>query len=297
MSSMAKIIHIDVANKTFTAQAGLQFIEASKALREQGLQFMTNIEIGNMTLGSAACCHTKDALDGIEFGQVSSYVTKIKWVTPDGNLAEASEADSVDELRFARSSYGLCGIVYEVTFRVKPIEALHFTYLPRPIEELHDAEVNDILDNSEGLVAWTVGRTCVFQRRQRVDDPGIFGSLVAAARRRLWNFGDAHAGHIIDQFLTHKTLRDAAQKGDFDVTRFLYGTLQLFGGIRYSPRTKPSTIAIPRRHPVCVYFLGIPPLPVVGDAPCVCGLCGSIFQDHRFSMQHAVRRLSHTAGH
>ncbi len=231
MSGMTQVIQIDEVNKVFTAQAGLQFIEASKALREHGLQFMTNIEIGNMTLGSAACCHTKDALDGIEFGQVSSYVTKIKWVSPDGNLAEASAADSQDELRFARSSYGLCGIVYEVSFRVKPIEALHFTYLPRPIDELTDAEVNNILDTSEGLVAWTVGRTCVFQQRHRVDDPGIFGSLVSAARRRLWNFGDAHAGHFIDQFLTHKSLRDAAQTGDFNVSKFLYSTLHLFGGI------------------------------------------------------------------
>lgn len=231
MSSMTQIIAMDAAKKVFTAQAGLQFIEASKALREQGLQFMTNIEIGNMTLGAAACCHSKDALDGIEFGQVSSYVTKIKWVTPDGNLAEASEADSPDELRFVRSSYGLCGVVYEVTFRVKPIEALHFTYLPRPVDELTDAEVGNLLDTSEGLVCWTVGRTCVFQRRQRVDDPGILGSLVSAARRRLWNFGDAHAGHFIDQFLKHKPLRDAAQEGDFDVTRFLYATLHLFGGI------------------------------------------------------------------
>src|SRR5690242_4334139 len=141
MTGMAQVIEIDATKKTFTAQAGLQFIEASKALREQGLQFMTNIEIGNMTLGAAACCHSKDALDGIEFGQVSSYVTKIKWVTPDGNLAEASEADSPEELRYVRSSYGLCGIVYEVTFRIKPIEALHFTYLPRPVDELTDAEV------------------------------------------------------------------------------------------------------------------------------------------------------------
>ena len=149
---MAKVIQIDAAGKLFTAQAGLQFIDASKALREQGLQFMTNIEIGNMTLGAAACCHSKDALDGIEFGQVSSYVTRIKWVTPEGNLAEASEADSPDELRFVRSSYGLCGIIYEVTFRIKPIEALHFTYLPRPVDELTDAEVNNLLDTSEGLV-------------------------------------------------------------------------------------------------------------------------------------------------
>ena len=231
MSGMTQVIKIDAANKLFTAQGGLQFIEASKALRAQGLQFMTNIEIGNMTLGAAACCHSKDALDGIEFGQVSSYVTKIKWVTPDGSLAEASEADSPDELRFVRSSYGLCGIVYEVTFRIKPIEALHFTYLPRPVDELTDAEVGNLLDTSEGLVCWTVGRTCVFQQRKRVDDPGIFGSLLSAARRRLWNFGDAHAAHFIDQFVTQKTLRDAVQTSGFDVTNFLYSTLHLFGGI------------------------------------------------------------------
>src|SRR5215203_283593 len=60
MKGMNKVITIDEAGKTFTAQAGLQFVAASDALRERDLQFMTNIEIGNMTLGSAACCHTKD---------------------------------------------------------------------------------------------------------------------------------------------------------------------------------------------------------------------------------------------
>src|SRR6267143_987630 len=96
MSRMVNIIDIDAAKGIFTAQAGLQFIDAAKALREHDLQFMTNVEIGNMTLGAAACCHSKDALDGIEFGQVSSYVTRVKWVTPGGELAEASESDSPD---------------------------------------------------------------------------------------------------------------------------------------------------------------------------------------------------------
>ena len=141
MSHMVQIIDIDPANNSFTAQAGLQIIDASKALREKDLQFMTNIEIGNMTLGAAACCHSKDALDGIEFGQMNSYVTNIKWVTPAGELAEASVAGSPDLLYLVRSSYGLAGIIYEVSFRVKPIEALHFTYLPRPVDELTDAEV------------------------------------------------------------------------------------------------------------------------------------------------------------
>lgn len=71
MSRIIRVIDIDNSNRTFTAQAGLQFIEASKALRAHDLQFTTNLEIGNMTLGSAACC-SKDPLDGIEFGRISS---------------------------------------------------------------------------------------------------------------------------------------------------------------------------------------------------------------------------------
>jgi hypothetical protein len=231
MSRMNRIIEIDHDKSTFTAQAGLQFIDASKALRAHDLQFMTNIEIGNMTLGSAACCHSKDALDGIEFGQVSSYVTRIKWVTPAGELAEASETDSPEVLRMVRSSYGLCGVVYEVALRVKPIEELHLTYLPRPVDDLTQEEVDSLLDTSEGLICWTVGRTCVFQRRHRVDEPGILGSLQAAARRGLWSYGEAHAAHLISQFISNKRLRNSAQDGLLDVTNLLYSTLHLFGGI------------------------------------------------------------------
>ena len=84
MAGMKRILEIDREKMTLTAEAGLQFVEASRALRAQKLQFLTNIEIGNMTLGAAACCHTKDGLDGGEFGQVGSYVTSIKWVTPSG---------------------------------------------------------------------------------------------------------------------------------------------------------------------------------------------------------------------
>ena len=228
---MAQVVAIDSTNLTFTAQAGLQIIDASRALRAHDLQMMLNIEIGNMTLGSAACCHSKDALDGIEFGQVCSYVTRIKWVTPAGDLAEASAADSPDLLHIVRSSNGLCGIVYEVTLRVKPLEALHFTYLPRPVDDLTQAEVDNLLDTSEGLICWTVGRTSIFQQRHRIAAPGILASLQAAARRFLWSYEAAHAGQFIDRFITDKSLRDALQQDDFDAARLLYASLHLAGGI------------------------------------------------------------------
>src|SRR5690242_943135 len=98
MARMNRVVAIDRANMSFTAEAGLQFIDAAKALREQDLQFLINIEIGNMTLGSAACCHSKDALDGVEFGQVNSFLTGMKWVDPAGRLQEANEASDPDLL-------------------------------------------------------------------------------------------------------------------------------------------------------------------------------------------------------
>jgi FAD/FMN-containing dehydrogenase len=81
MSRMAQVIAIDKAKSTVTAQAGLQIIDASKALRALNLQFMTNIEIGNMTLGAAACCHSKDALDGIEFGQFNEILSNLVYAS------------------------------------------------------------------------------------------------------------------------------------------------------------------------------------------------------------------------
>lgn len=231
MTRMNNILGIDSTSLTVTAQAGAQILDVSRALRGQSLQMMLNIEIGNMTLGSAACCHSKDALDGIEFGQVCSYVTAMKWVTPAGDLAEASEADNPELLRLMRSSNGLCGIIYEVTLQIKPIEALHFTYLPRPVDDLTQAEVDNILNTSEGLICWTVGRTVVFQQRHRIDHPGILGSLEAAARRELWNFEGAHVGQFIDRFATDPALRNTLQQGNFDAAKLLYSTLHLLGGI------------------------------------------------------------------
>lgn len=231
MSKLNNILSIDKAGMTLTAQAGVQIIQASQALREQGLQFMLNIEIGNMTLGAAACCHSKDALDGVEYGQVSSYVIAMKWVDPDGALAQASQGDSPELLRLMRSSYGLCGIVYEVTFRIKPIEALHLTYHPYAIDDLTQQIVDHYLDTSEGLICWTVGRTAVFQQRQQITEPGILGSLQAAVRRNLWNFQGAYLGHLIGRFAADKEIRNALQQGSFDLAKFLYEELHLLGGI------------------------------------------------------------------
>lgn len=231
MSRMTRIVKIDDARQTITAEAGLQYIDASQALRKKNLQFILNIEIGNLTLGSAACCHTKDGLDGREFGQVSSYVTAVKWVNPAGEIEEASEDKNPELLRRVRSSYGLCGVIYEVTLRVKPLEASELTYLPRPVNELTDAEVAGIIDNSEGLVCWTVARTCCFQSKKASRDPALLARLQAEGRHLLWNHTAAFLSRSIAKYLDGP-FETLTQDQAFRVTRMLFYTLEMSGGLR-----------------------------------------------------------------
>ncbi len=118
MSKMNAIVQI--ASDTVTAQGGAIYIDVAQELEKHGLQFYVNTEIGNLSVGSAACCGTKDASMPGEFGQVNSYVTSIKMVLPSGDLLEVTDAQP-DLMQMVRSSYGTFGIVYEATFRVRPV--------------------------------------------------------------------------------------------------------------------------------------------------------------------------------
>ena len=122
MKAMNRILHF--TDDTVTVEAGVTHIVLANALKERGLQPYITTEIGNVTLGAMATAATKDSSFPGGFGQVSSYVTSVRLVTPDGKLKEISERDNPEELQIIRSSYGLFGIVYEVTIKVKPTAAL-----------------------------------------------------------------------------------------------------------------------------------------------------------------------------
>lgn len=132
MRKMDRII--EIRDNTVTAQAGALYIDVNYELFKHNLQFYVNVELGNLTLGSAATGGTKDASMPGEFGQVASYCIGMKMVTPDGKLVEITEEDP-DLMQVARSHYGLFGIVYEVTFRVRPLAALRVYHEKFTLEE------------------------------------------------------------------------------------------------------------------------------------------------------------------
>ncbi len=114
---------VEIGEDTVTAEAGALLIDVSQELQKRNLQMYVNIELGNATMGSLATCATKDASMPGEFGQVNSYCIGMKLVLPSGEILEVDEKDP-DLLRAARSSFGLFGIAYEVTFKVRPLQAM-----------------------------------------------------------------------------------------------------------------------------------------------------------------------------
>ncbi|MBV8821781.1 MAG: FAD-binding protein [Ktedonobacteraceae bacterium] len=121
MRKMNRIL--EIRPDAVTTEAGALYIDVAQELQKHNLEFYVNLELGNLSIGSAACCGTKDASMPGEFGQVCSYASVIKMVTPAGELLEITE-EQPELLRAVRSSYGLFGIIYEVTFKVKPLEAM-----------------------------------------------------------------------------------------------------------------------------------------------------------------------------
>lgn len=129
MRGMNKILA--VTDDSVTVEAGAILIDVAHALQERGLQFFVNTEIGNLSMGSAACAGTKDSSMPGEFGQVSSYCTRIKMVLTSGKILEANETDDPELMQMLRCSYGAFGIITEVTFRIRrlvPMEVFHETF-------------------------------------------------------------------------------------------------------------------------------------------------------------------------
>lgn len=219
---MNRILKIDPEKMSLTAQAGVKMIEAAVVLREQNLQFVLNIEIGNLTLGSAACCQTKDSLDGVQFGQVNSYVTGIKWVSPSGRLEAASEEESPELLSLLRASYGLAGIVYEVTIKLKPLEIVKFDYQIHEVGTLTQDQVSAAIASNESIVCWTVGRTVVIQTRNRATE--LRHEWLAESRRFAWNFLVAYSGRALSH---HTQLAEDIESG---VELGFYRLLSAAGG-------------------------------------------------------------------
>lgn len=122
---------LNIGSDTLTVQAGAIHLDLANALKARNLQFYINTEIGSLSAGSAACAGTKDASFPGEYGQVGSYITAVKMVLPNGDLLQVDESTQPELMQKIRCSYGLFGVIYEVTYKIRPMLPMavhHKTY-------------------------------------------------------------------------------------------------------------------------------------------------------------------------
>jgi FAD/FMN-containing dehydrogenase len=130
---------LNIGPDSLTVQADATHLVMANALEAKQLQFYVNTEIGSLSAGSAACAGTKDASFPGEYGQVGSYITGVKMVLPSGDLLEVTEDKNPDLMPILRSSYGLFGVIYEVTYKIKPLTPMHVHHTTYSLQDFISA--------------------------------------------------------------------------------------------------------------------------------------------------------------
>jgi FAD/FMN-containing dehydrogenase len=207
MRKMNRILNI--GPDTVTAEAGALYIDVAKELQKHNLQFYVNVEIGNLTIGSAACGGTKDASMPGEFGQACSYASAIKMVTPSGETVEVTEEDP-ELLQAVRASHGLFGIIYEATFKVKPLQPMAVHHKTYSLDEF-DKELPALKTKGESIMMYIepfVGTITVEFRRYRGDkDPSKSSSWQWKVRNLVWSTLAPYFSYKVTKYVPIKTIR------------------------------------------------------------------------------------------
>jgi len=218
MKGMNRILRF--GEDTVTVESGVSYITVSNALKERGLQFHVTTEIGNVTLGAMATAATKDSSFPGGSGQISSYVTEMRYVTPRGDIREINENDHPEEMQVMRSSYGLLGIVFEVTIRVRPTTALSVRHHSMGLEEFRKRfPVFKAQGYAVMYYIFPYSRRIVVELRKDNPDAAPVSRRRWAYRNRFWKkYGPALA-HWIRRRTSSKRLQAMADEINFSLLR------------------------------------------------------------------------------
>ncbi len=128
---------LEFGNGAVRAQAGVLVGTLARALAERGLELALTPEIGNISLGAIAMTTLPQASFQHGVAQMSSLVTEMKVVTPQGKQIIVNRK-SPDLMRVLRSSFGLLGAVHEVVLRVRPLTPVKIDYQALSLKQFAD---------------------------------------------------------------------------------------------------------------------------------------------------------------
>jgi FAD/FMN-containing dehydrogenase len=212
---------LNVGADTLTVEAGATHIDLAKELEKRQLQFYVNTEIGSLSAGSAACAGTKDASMPGEYGQVGSYVTGVKMILPSGELLEATE-NQPDLMQKIRSSYGTFGIIYEVTYRIRPLTPMAVYHQTFSLEDFI-AKLPELKARNESMMFYIFpfdNLITIEFRKYNVNASGEPNRHAWALRNYIWGTAGPRLGHDIEQNISIPSVRYSVIDGFSAMWRF-----------------------------------------------------------------------------
>lgn len=118
MSKMDRVLRIN--DDTVTVQPGIALSELAEVLKDNGLELVGGVDLANRTVGGAVCGASVEATIAGDVGQFAGHAVELKVIGPQGKkFVVTNKTKSL--LALMRLSYGLLGIVYEITLKIRPV--------------------------------------------------------------------------------------------------------------------------------------------------------------------------------
>jgi len=175
------------------AQAGVRVSTLVRALAERGLELPLTPEMGQISLGAVAVTTLPQPSYEAGMAQLSSCVTEMKVITPQGKQMVVTERER-DLMRVLRSSFGLLGVVHEMVLRVRPIAAVKIDYQVLSLKEF-SSRYSSII-NAPGALRLHVSpfHDRITVERRTLDD------AFAVSRSGIWQIRQSVMRNVLPAF-------------------------------------------------------------------------------------------------
>lgn len=148
-TALDRIVGIDNYEHTVTVEAGVRLGTLVAALAEQGLELVGNHDQMQRTVGGAVASPCMGPGIGSQAAYLSTQVVSMKVVTSVGQLMNVSNQQQ-HLLNAFRLSYGMLGVIYEVTLHVRPAATFSASHRRMTFDTFSDV-INRLAGRDVGL--------------------------------------------------------------------------------------------------------------------------------------------------
>lgn len=136
MTSLNEVVRQD--DDTITVQAGMLLRDLANLLSEQGLEVAGCLDTLNRTVGGAISGIGTNPAVGTDGALLASQVVELTAISATGKVMRVGEKRP-DLLSAFRLSYGLLGIIFEITLKTRPARPLSRRYKKVALKEFASA--------------------------------------------------------------------------------------------------------------------------------------------------------------